>query len=467
MSLLNKMSRAAPALLALSSTAAVAGAGDHVKVAGGELIPSVSLTSTWRSNNYLTPGAAYDSADRFRTIPGFNLSISPSLKLKTRSRYLNVDALAVYEARKFFKEELQNLDRFNNVNLGLQTVILPEGFVGGKVGTSLRVTGRESEAVNSDDAYLQQTTSRTNAALTVRPGSSLEIDVGGTFDVRDVKTPQPLDGTDNYSLNSSQGYGFLGNLTWKFFPKTALVATVERSYFDWDNNTTVLYDRADGPVDPNRFPGVLPFVLEDGGQGLLYVPDGKLLRVEGGIRGRFTEKLIIGAVIGATRIIYDDKLDGSFAKEDRATGCDVPTRGTQATVGDDLIGLPCTLSGNLEVGYDISKDQRFVVGFLREHQDVFFTNYLTMNRTYATFTGKVGDRLKPVVGAEYNQQNYHGQVERTDGWIRAKGDLAVRTAPWLDVTTGVWYTGRRSVGAEFGEVEYDDVNVHAGLVFTY
>lgn len=467
MSLLKSTLRALFAVASLASSQAAAAPGDHIKVSGGELIPSLSLNTSWRSNNYLTPGAAYSSEDRFRAIAGTSLSAVPSLKLRTRGRYLNVDALALYEARKFLKEELTNLDRFNNVNLGLQTVILPEAFVGAKLSSNLRIVGRESEAVNSDDAYLQQTTSRTAGSVTVRPGSSLEIDVGGTFDIRDVRTPQPLEGTNSFSLNSSQGYGFLGNLTWKFFPKTALVATVERSYFNWENNTTVLYDRADGPVDPNRFPGVLPFVLEEGTQGLLYVPDGKLLRAEGGIRGRFTEKLIIGAVLGVTRIIYDEKLDGSFTKEDRAGGCAVPERGTKATVGDDLIGLPCSLSGNFEIGYDIAKDQRIVVGFLREHQDVFFTNYLSMNRSYLSFTGRVGDRLKPTVGAEYNHQSYHGQVERTDGWFRTKGDVAFRTAPWLDLTGGVWYTGRRSVGGEFGSVEYDDVNVHAGLVFSY
>lgn len=467
MSLLKTSLSALVTVIAFAPTVAFAGPGDHVKVAGGELIPAVSFITTWRSNNYLTPGAAYSSDERFRTLPGVSMSVSPSLKLKTRSRYLNVDAMAVYEARKFLKEELTNLDRFNNVNLGIQTVILPEAFVGAKLSTNLRITGRESEAVNSDDAYLQQTTSKTAASVTVRPGSSLEIDVGGTFDLRDVKTPQPLDGTSSFSLNSSQGYGFLGNLTWKFFPKTALVATVERSYFDWENNTTVLYDRADGPVDPNRFPGVLPFVLEEGTQGLLYVPDGKLFRAEGGIRGRFTDKVIIGAVIGATRIIYDEQLDGSFTKEDRANGCDVATRGTKATVADDLVGLPCSLSGNLELGYDIAKDQRLVIGFLREHQDVFFTNYLSMNRSYVTFSGRIGDRVKPTVGMELNTQAYHGQVERTDQWFRSKADFSFHTAPWLDVTTGLWYTGRRSVGGEFGEVEYDDINVHAGLIFSY
>lgn len=226
MSLLKSTLRALFAVASLASSQAAAAPGDHIKVSGGELIPSLSLNTSWRSNNYLTPGAAYSSEDRFRAIAGTSLSAVPSLKLRTRGRYLNVDALALYEARKFLKEELTNLDRFNNVNLGLQTVILPEAFVGAKLSSNLRIVGRESEAVNSDDAYLQQTTSRTAGSVTVRPGSSLEIDVGGTFDIRDVRTPQPLDGTNSFSLNSSQGYGFLGNLTWKFFPKTALVATV-------------------------------------------------------------------------------------------------------------------------------------------------------------------------------------------------------------------------------------------------
>lgn len=454
-------------LMAAWSAEAAADPGDHIKVAGGELTPSVSLMTTWRSNNYLTPGAAFSSEDRYRAIPGFSLQVSPALKLKTRSRYLHVDAGAIYDARKYFSEELSNLDRFKNVNLGLGTVILPESVVGAKIGSTYRITGRETEAVNSDDAYLQQTMSRTQASLTVRPGSSMEIDVGGIFDIKDIDTPQPVDGNQQYSLNSSAGYGVLGTLSWKFFPKTALVASFERSTFSWDNNTNVLYDRADGPVDTSRYPGVLPFVIESDGKGVLYVPDGKLLHADGGIRGRFTDKLIIGAVLGFTRIIYDDALDGSFNKEDRATGCDVPKRGTQAAVEDDLVGFPCTLTGNFEVGYDITKDQRVTLGYLREHQDVFFTNYVTMNRTYLNYAGKVANRLQPAVGFEYNEQSYQGQVQRTDGWFRLRADLTWKAVPWMDLTGGTWYTGRRSIGGDFPEVEYDDVNIHMGAVFSY
>jgi hypothetical protein len=422
----------------------------------------LAIMGTWRSNNYLTPGAAYDSDERFATTPGMNLSVVPALTLKSRTSALHADVTAAYEARKYLSEELSNLDRFRNVNAKVGLTILPEAIVGAKLGSSFVVTGRETEAVNSDDAYLQQMTSKTQGTLTVRPGSSMEIDLGGTFDFRDIDTP-PSVSPDGYNLNTSTGYGFVGAFNWRFFPKTAIVGSVERTIFNWDNNVVTLYDTANGPIDPNRYAGVLPFALLQDGKYVLYKPNGKQLKVEGGLRGRVTERLVVGVIGGFTRLVYDETLDDSFNAEERKGGCTNPDRGTEEAVGDDLVGFPCSFSGNLEATYEITKNQKVLVGYLRQHQDVFFTNYLSMNRVYASWSATLADRWRPGLGAEYNGQSYHGQVDRKDGWFRVKTDLAYRVLPVMDLQVGTWYTGRRSIGQEFGNVEYDDVNIHFGI----
>ena len=435
---------------ALGPLAARAEPGDHIRFGEAELTPSLTLLTSWRSNNYLTPGeiAANDAgeAERFRVRSGGFFTVTPAVRFKLNAEYVQHKLDANWEGRKYYAEELSNLDRFRNFGANSKLVILPRGVVGVKLNNSIFASGRETEAVNSEDAYITQVLSANRGSITVRPGSSMELDLGGLVNLTDFNVPPGFGiGSDAASLNTRLGVGAFYDFQWRFLPKTAIVSSLEYEAFDWENNE--VRSVAPGTVSAD---------------GTLLVPDGRRLLIEAGLRGRFTERVIIGAVLGYTWMDYDATSVGLPDAKDTA-GCDTPSN----PVTDDLNGLPCALSGNFEVGYDISEVQRLKVGFLRQHLDVFFANYVSMNRYYLGYEGDIGDRLSLVASVDANRQSYRGGTLREDLWFRSRLDSTVHLTGWFDLTAGVWYTGRRDAEGVNSDVEYDDFNVHGGVVFTY
>jgi len=466
--------------LALSTNVALAGAGDHIRFGnGGEFTPSLSIAGVYRTNNYLTVGSSFGDSDDDANVGGMHLNVRPNLALELESHAVILGVDAGYEMRKYFQEELTNLDRFRNVNGQIQLVLLPKAVVGFKLNSGIVISGRETEAVNSQDAYLQQLVSRNQATLTVRPGDAMEIDVGGSFELRTIKVPEgfaTVDGAPTANLNSRASSGVVSTFNWQFLPKTAVVAGFERFNSRWESNAIA----ASGE-------GVGTFAIEPGGAGFvmcdpsdaatgaddcfLPVPNGVFTSFNTGIRGRFTPRLVLGAVVGFTRATFDaSTVEAPVSGVGMTEVEDIDKCGSKDDadgVNDDLVGFPCMLNGNVEIGYEVREGHVFTVGFLREAQPVFFTNYLNLNRYYVGYGGTVADRHRLSVGLDVNQQDYRGQVTRDDLWFRARTDVAWGIQKWLTIDTGVGYTGRRSVGGEFPEIEYDDINVHAGLTVEY
>ena len=465
---------------ALFGNVAHAAAGDHIRFGnGGEFTPSLSLSGVYRTNNYLTVGSAFGDSDDDATVGGMHLNVRPGLALDLDSRAVILGVEAGYDMRKYFREELTNLDRYRNLNGRIQLVALPQAVVGFKVDTGITVSGRETQAVNAQDAYLQQLVSRNQATLTVRPGDAMEIDVGGVFELRTIKVPEgfaTVDGAPTANLNSRAGSGLVSTFNWQFLPKTAIVAGFERLNSRWESNAIAASGQGVGTFAIE--PGGSDFVLcdpDDSATGsddcFLPVPNGVFTTFDAGIRGRFTPRLVVGAVVGFTRATFDASTVAAPASGAAMTdvedteGCG--SRGDADGVNDELVGFPCMLNGNLEIAYEVADGHVITGGFLREAQPVFFTNYLNLNRYYVGYTGVFADRHAVSVALDANQQNYRGQVSRDDLWYRTRLDVGWGIQKWLTVDTGVWYTGRRSAGAEFPEIEYDDVNIHGGITLVY
>lgn len=426
-----------------SSSVAAAAPGDHVRFGSAELTPALSLVGTWRSNNYLQPGLVAanspEEEERFRTRPGVNISIQPSIRLDVDATRVKYSLSGAWEGRKYLNPELSNLDRWRNSNVRSQLVVLPEAVVGVKVDNAFSVTGREAEAVNSEDAYITQMVSTNRAGLTFRPGSSMELDVGGLFNLRKYEVPPGYIGGTQANLNNRLGYGAFGDFRWRFLPKTAVVARAEYERFDWANQ--VVATNAEGNTESGA---------------VIDVFDGSSFLVEGGLRGRFTDRIVIGAVIGYTGIDYQ-------APTEDTGGCTPPADGSSA----DLNGFPCALHGNAEVGVDVTERQRVRAGYLRQHQDIFFSNYLTMDRFYLAYNADYGDYVSLALMGDFALQGYTGDVLRDDKWFRLRGDVTTHATAWMDVTAGVWYSGRRATDPRFATSEYDDVNVHLGVNVFY
>lgn len=463
--------------------AALAAPGDHIRVGkSGELVPTLTLLGVYRTNNYLTPGSTFGDGPDDAAVSGMHLSVRPGIQLELESRPIEIGFRVGYEARKYFAEELQNLDRFRNVNAGLSLSILPQGVVGVDIDTGVVVTGRETEAVNSQDAYLQQTVSRNTLMLAVRPGNALEVRGGGAFEVRDINVPPDFvqtDGQPSANLNNQAGYGFVADLTWKFLPKTAVVANFERQTNRWESNSIAATGAGAGEfgIETDPVNGGFQACVEGDANGLddcfLPVPNSVFTTFEAGIRGRFTEKLVLGVIGGFTRANFDSTSVSSpqentqMVETDDPAKCNEPNGGDTDGVNDDRIGFPCAFSGSVEIAYDMLEEHRLKLGVAREAQPVFFTNYLDLTRYYIGYDGTFADRHRVRASAEFNNQDYRGQVTRDDLWYRARADVGWGITNWLTIDSGIWYTGRRSADGANPEIEYDDVNVHAGVTLTY
>jgi hypothetical protein len=427
----------------LSGVEAQAAPGDHVRFGSAEFTPSLTLGATWRSNNYLSPGIiaaqSPQEEDKFAVRPGTHLTVIPAIALDVDASRVKYGLTAFWEGRKFLKPELSNLDRWRNSGLRSQLAILPQAVVGVKLENGFNITGREADAVNSEDAYISQLTSANRLALTIRPGASMEIDVGGLFNAQRYDVPPGYLGGANANLNNRLGYGAYSDFRWRFLPKTAIVARAEYERFDWAEQEVAT--NADGNTEVG---------------GTIDVYDGSSFLVEGGLRGRFTERLVIGAVVGYTGLYYQ-------APTEDTGGCSDPSDGSSA----DLNGFPCALHGNVEVAVDITERQRIRTGYLRQHQDVFFTNYVTMDRVYLGYNGNYGKYVSLNLMGDYALQAYKGDVLRDDNWFRIRSDVTTHATAWMDVGVGVWYTGRRALDAAFATSEYDDVNVHGTIKVFY
>ena len=471
--------------LSLTANAAAAEPGDHIRLgSGGEFVPSLSVAGVYRTNNYLTVGSRFSDDPDDAAVGGLHLQVRPQFSIDYESRALELGVNGGYDFRKYVDEDLANLDRFRNFNAGLSMGILPQAVVGVNVTSGVQITGRETEAVNSEDALLQQLVSRNVATLSIRPGNAMELQAGGVFEARSITVPdgfvQQPGQPPSANLNARRGYGIVSNFSWEFLPKTAIVADFERVNSSWESNAISARGQGVGDFAIRATDdGFEPCDGINSADCFLPVPDGVFTSFNAGLRGRFTRKLILGAVVGFTRATFDaTTVDAPLVADDGVpagtrTMVDAEDtvkcgeRGAADGVNDELIGFPCSLNGNLEIRYDLRENHRITTGFLRETQPVFFTNYLNLNRYYIGYVGKFADRHSLSVSFDANQQYYRGQVIRDDLWYRARTDMGWGVLKWLVIDTGVWYTGRRSANREYPNIEYDDFNIHAGFTLTY
>ncbi len=475
--------------VSLSANVAFAEPGDHIRVgSGGEFVPSLSIAGVYRTNNYLTVGSTFSDDPNDAAVGGMHLNIRPQIALDWKSKPLEIGVTGGYDLRKYFREDLTNLDRYRNFDAGISLGVLPQAIVGLNLDSGIQVTGRETEAVNSDDAYLQQLVSRNQAMVSFRPGNAMEFDAGYAFELRTIKVPdgfnQQPGQAPTANLNSRATSGFVSTFNWQFLPKTAIVAGFERSKSKWESNEIAASGEGVGDFAIQASEGGFipcdPADANGSADCYLPVPDGVFTKFNAGIRGRFTEKLVLGVVAGFTRTNFDSTTveaplfdeNGVVAQnglpmEEQTDTAKCDDLGEANGVNDELTGWPCSLNGNVEVRYDLKKNHKLTVGFLRETQPVFFTNYLNLNRYYIGYTGRFADRHSLSVNFDANQQFYRGQVVRNDLWYRARTDVGWGIQKWLVIDTGVWYTGRRSANREYPNIEYDDVNIHAGVTLTY
>ena len=423
-----------------------AGPGDHIGTDEVELVPSVELYTQHRTNVYLQEG---EFGGGEAVTPGTAIRLHPYLTLKADTQEVLLRMNAGYTARKYLQEEVINLDRYRDFDINANLTLLRTAVVGLKVRDNFSLNGYESEASSADNPYIQILVNDAAGRLTVRPGSSLELDVGGNITVDDYQAPVANDTTFVRSgQNSRTGYGPAAEIKWKFLPKTAVVGSWSMEWFQWANNVYT-------PSGSNT----------DGSFGsYLGRPDGRTYRFEGGIRGRFTERLVLGLTAGYGATEYDEQsvLDELEALTGEPSGELDSTQG----FGADLKGLPGLLIG-AEVAYSPLESQTITLGYRKDFQDVFFTNYVAYNRLTAAYNGTFADRYGVQLAMNYRLEDYDGEVDRTDHRIVTRGALAYNATKYLSVNLGGGWKRRASADGQNPDIEFDDVDVQLGVTFTY
>jgi hypothetical protein len=423
------------------SQAAAAEPGEHIGTDTVQLIPSVQLFGHHRTNVYLQEGTIGGGE---AATPGTSLIIHPSLSLKADGSDVLFELGAGYTARKYFQAEVTNLDRYKDFDIRTNLVLLRNAVVGLKINDHFHLNGFESEAEKADDPYIQLLRNSGSGRLTVRPGPSLELDMGGNF------TYASYDTVSEASNNVRVGYGPAAEIKWKFLPKTALVGKWEMEWFNWDNNFIV-------PNGENT----------NGNYGsYLGIPNGRILRLEGGIRGRFTEKLVLGLVGGYGSAIYDEQsvIDAASTEGGSAsTELDAGSQGFDA----DLKGLPAGLLGGVDISYTPVESQMLSLGYRKDFQDVFFTNYVAYNRVYLGYQGLFADRYGLSASANYRFEDYSGEVDRNDHRVVGSAGFRYVATKYLELSTGVTWRRRASADQTNADIEFDDVDIRFGATFTY
>lgn len=452
-------------LLCLVPGVAVAAPGDHLGDETTQLIPYVEAGILHRTNVYLVEGPAGGGAE---PLPGTAFVIRPGLGLKAKGSGLELSLDFDYEAKKYFQADVTNLDRFNNVGLKAGLKYLPDGAkVGFRIGDSFSISGYEAEDESgvAESAYQQHLTNDLGAFLLVQPGGPLEIDAGFKLLVDRWNVPEefksdPSDrdldlGLDSAltgpGLNSRLGYGPALEGRWRFFPKTAVVLDVNHEWFRWADNVVDAQGDGISPEDVGDF---------------LAVPDGRMTRVKGGLRGRITSKLVVGAVAGYGQAIYNED---SVTEQAAELGLESTTELDPAAAGFgvDRKSFSEGILLELDAEYELTESQTFMAGFRRDFQDVYFTNYVNYDRVNVGYDALFADKVGATVNAMYRFERYKGEVARNDHLIGVGGEARYLATDYLDIKGGVNWARRASADKLHAEIEYDDVRVSVGARFTY
>ena len=425
----------------------------------------------YRSNVYLVEGVSSGGSPE---TAGAFFRIHPGLELSLKTTDVILGSGFTWTGKKFFNPDLGNLDRWSDFTLGGRLEALPARIVGFKVSEALSYQGWETESATvpeagqgtvdpdvglqwqdsdstyNEHAYYSRLNSVTGARVSVHPGGPLELDAGGTFARALYKTPVESTANDSSPfLNGRTSYGPNVEAKWRFFPKTAFVAGYEQVWFRWDDN---FLDARGGSGS------------EDVGVGL-GVPDGRLLRLTGGVRGRFTEKLLLGVVAGYGSALYDEETVLADAAGEVAADEEIDA--VAAGFAADLKGFPESLLVTVNLQYTVQEGHVVSAVYRRDFQDSMFTNYVAYNSLGLSYQGTLSNGTKLGAAQGYRYEDYVGEVARQDHLINTSLSAGYPVTRFLDVVGRGGWTRRANADGAHRETEYDDLSVYLGVDMTY
>lgn len=416
-------------LLGGLTSVAVAAPGDSVRVGDAVVSPSVDLGLEYRTNVFRAESDP---------IGGMNLRAAPKLDISIKSAQNQFSLTSIYEVRPFLfvgnpeglspeqqRERMSRLLRFNDFDVGANANLFQTSRIG-LVFTervSLRNFPNDRDIIEDDRPFASQLRNSLFGGLRIDPTDALEFQVGARWAYDDFKVPS-FTSTGRFNQRHDIGPQLKGK--WTFLPRTAAVLDMSYRFVQWDQNTLV-----------SEFNNVV-----------IGQPNSNQARVTGGLRGRLTERLVLGAVAGYGGATYDaSTVDGAAS----------------ADISRNVSGLDGILV-SLDAEYAFSKKTKGRVAYRKDFIDAYFTNFVGYNLVDATLNSQLTRSfgLSGAYGIRFEE--YEGTVTRSDIVHRASLDGALGIRKWVDVRAGVWWMQRDS---EDERISYDDIGVRLFSTLRY
>lgn len=435
--------------------------GDHIRVGDAIISPSLSAGLGYHTNVYLQETDPVGAPD---------LTLSPRIELSLDRPDWQLASGLGYQLRKFIDTapddgiNVQNLDRFNDVDANLGLNILRRSLVGVRLADRFQVANTPAELGGSEtSANIVTTSNDLNGGLLFRPGSAIEIGALGQFGFDHYRVPDSFLGSTNaLNYNDRSTYGPTLQAQWTFLPKTSVQVAGSMVWNRWRNNLIA----ASGPeiegLDYGDFLGK---------------PDSSGWRAMAGLKGQVTQKVSAELSFGYGQLRYDEQ-----SVIDAGAALSIPTSSSEldlASASPDAENFARDLTsfgeGSLalvQFAYVPLKGHALNLGYKKDYQDAFFTNYVTFHYVYLRYQGTLLNKLKlsPEVGLRMD--HFHGEVSRADRNLVLKGQAAYAFSKFLSANAGIGWN-ERACGASdcsngaFEPTEYDDVYGTLGVTLTW
>ncbi len=444
------------ALLAWSG-AAMAAPGDHVRVGDATITPSVMTGLEYHTNVYLEDGY------RDPVVGAPSWVLSPRIKIDLDRPDWKFEAGGGYALKVFIDVapkdgiNVPNLNQYTNFDANIGLNVLTRSLVGLRLEDRLEVKNSPAETQTAEgNANIVTTSNDTTGGIVVRPGSALEIGVLGRLGVDNYNVPYALlEGTTDPNLNNRLNYGPVLDARWRFLPKTSLTSLSSVTWNRWDTHLVSALGPVSG-VDYGEFLGK---------------PDSVIWKSLWGVRGQVTPKIAIQLAAGYGQAYYDEQsvLDEAGSLDPSSTELDLV--GTE-NFGTDLTSASQGLLANAQVSWAPVAGQNLIVGYQKDFQDAFFTNYVLYNYGFFRYEGTFATRFGVSGELTYRLDGFHGEVARHDSNVTAKAAVSYVLTDYLTTALAGGWVERACAdaacqGDQFYYSQYDDFWVQLGMTFTY
>jgi len=426
--------------LALAS-AAFAGAGDHIRAGDAVITPSLGVGVEYRSNVYLRTGENFTGDPADKVVGGANFYLVPAFKVAAENTDYRFDFVGHYYLRKYFKKSLaENLDRFTDFDVATSLMLMRRRVFGINLSERATIRNQPSDQAWLPTSFLSQFRNDVGAGFAIRPGPELQIKTDGGWSYHNYLVPGG-DGLQAY--NSRNAYAAKLGVEWRFFPRTAFVVDATYIFNDWRDN--FVETNGDGTA---------------GGTGaFLAMPNSHEVKGWVGIRGRFTERLVLQLMAGyGTSIYLQSSVEDGSPEAGDGIGFDQNVSG--------LDGLLIQAKATYDLGHSEGRrfGNRFNLQYRKDFLDSYFTNFEAYNKIYANIDSLWGRYVSTRAGFQVVFENFKGEVTRNDVVLRADLDLDVQPLKWLTLNAGGYWIQRASSDPN---VQYDDFQFHFVTTFTY